>query len=77
MGDEYSPQLRQLSLGPMQMIVMDYVSVPKDAPPPPDARHQLGEILIKLHSEGCVFGDLRQQNVLFDEENKAKLIDFD
>lgn len=65
-GDERPPPLLGLSLGPIQMIVMDYVSVPKSVLPPPDARHQLQEILKKLCSEGCVFGDLRKQNMPLD-----------
>jgi serine/threonine protein kinase len=64
-----------LSLGPMQMVVMDYVSTCKE--PPADARQQLEAILETLHIEGYVFGDLRHQNILFDEKNKVTLIDFD
>jgi serine/threonine protein kinase len=64
-----------LSLGPMQMVVMDYVSTCKE--PPADARQQLEVILETLHVEGYVFGDLRRQNILFDENNKVNLIDFD
>lgn len=64
-----------LSFGPMQMIVMDYVS--SCAKPPTDARQQLQAILEMLHSKGYVLGDLRRQNVLFDKENKAKIIDLD
>ena len=64
-----------LSLGPMQMIVMDYVSSCKETPT--DARQQLEVVLEKLHVEGYVFGDLRHQNILFDEKYKVKLIDFD
>lgn len=31
----------------------------------------------KLHCRGYVFGDLRVQHVLFDEDSKVKFIDFD
>jgi hypothetical protein len=64
-----------LSLGPIQMVVMDYVSVCKRTPP--DAHQQVAQVLDVLHSAGYVFGDLREQNILFDEENKVKFIDFD
>lgn len=64
-----------LSLGPMCMIVMDYVSVCKETPA--DDRQQLEAVLETLHVEGYVFGDLQRQNILFDEKKKIKLIDFD
>ncbi|TDL25120.1 hypothetical protein BD410DRAFT_837365 [Rickenella mellea] len=44
---------------------------------PSDARQQLETVLNKLHSNGYVFGDMRLQNVLFDEKDEVKLIDFD
>jgi len=55
-----SQQSPVLSLGPMQMVVMDYVSHRGVAP-----------------SDAYVFGDLRAQNVFFDEGGKIKFIDFD
>ncbi|KAF8965900.1 hypothetical protein BDZ97DRAFT_1729574 [Flammula alnicola] len=73
--DSPAQSLAGLSLGPLQMVVMDYVSECKGIPP--DARQQLEVVLEKLHSAGYAFGDLRNQNVLFDRENKVKLIDFD
>ncbi|KAH9053957.1 hypothetical protein EDB83DRAFT_2552759 [Lactarius deliciosus] len=59
----------------MHMIVMDYI----DALPntPPDVRGQIRTILILLHAEGYVFGDLRKPNILFDAYGKVKPIDFD
>ena len=70
-----SQQSPVLSLGPMQMIVMDYVS--HRGVTPPDAVQQIEAVLYKLHCRGYVFGDLRVQNVLFDEDSKVKFIDFD
>lgn len=57
----------------MYMVVMDYIVTQPTRPP--DARHQLEGILTTLHSHGYVYGDLRAQNILFDE-GKVKLIDF-
>jgi serine/threonine protein kinase len=58
----------------MQMVVMDYIAT---APTPPtDARQQLHDVLSILHAAGYAFGDLREPNVLFDKDNKIKLIDF-
>jgi len=57
------------------MVVMDYVSDCGVAPP--DAHEQLQAVLDKLHSRGYVLGDMRRQNVLFDEEKKVKFIDLD
>ena len=53
---------------------MDYIQAPRHAPP--DVHAQMEKILHLLHSEGYVFGDLRKPNILFDEQGKAKLIDF-
>jgi serine/threonine protein kinase len=44
---------------------------------PSDAVQQIEAVLYKLHCKGYVFGDLRAQNVLFDEGGKVKFIDFD
>jgi len=79
-NDEQSPlkpssqQSSVLSLGPMQMVVMDYAS--HRAVTPPDAIQQIETVLYKLHCKGYVFGDLRPQNILFDEDGKVKFIDF-
>ena len=64
-----------LSLGPMQMVVMDYVS--HLGVTPPDPIQQIRAVLYKLHRRGYVIGDLRAQNILFDEDSKVKFIDFD
>ncbi|KAF8873899.1 hypothetical protein BD779DRAFT_1568628 [Infundibulicybe gibba] len=58
----------------MKMVVMNYV---EPHPRPAGARTQLEAILTDLHTAGYVFGDLREPNVLFDGNGRAKLIDFD
>ena len=63
-----------MAFGFMQMVVMDYID--PIGVPPANAREQLGNVLILLHSHGYVFGDLREPNVLFDAHQKIKLIDF-
>ncbi|TFK32543.1 hypothetical protein BDQ12DRAFT_716350 [Crucibulum laeve] len=65
-----------LPLCPMKMVVMDYVS-PHAKPWPQDTREQIIKVLNKLHNRGYVFGDLRPPNVLFDQSNEVKFIDFD
>ena len=57
----------------MQMVVMDYVT--HRGVTPPDAVQQI--VLYKLHCKEYVFGDLRPQIILFDEDIKVKFIDFD
>ncbi|KAF8869084.1 hypothetical protein BD779DRAFT_1682620 [Infundibulicybe gibba] len=64
-----------LSLGPMRMIVIDYIPTCKK--PPSGAREQLRAILDLLHSNGYVLGDLRRQNLLFDQGGKVQIIDLD
>ncbi|KAF8162555.1 hypothetical protein B0H34DRAFT_651171 [Crassisporium funariophilum] len=59
----------------MHMVVMDYIDVQFNTHAP-DARKQIEAVLMMLHSEGCVFGDLRRQNILFDAHSKVKFIDF-
>ena len=59
----------------MQMLMMDYVF--HRGLTPPDVVQQIEAILYKLHCKGYIFGDLRSQNVLFDEDGKVKFIDFD
>ena len=79
--DEQSPatpssqQSHSLSLGPIQMVVMDYVS--HRGVTPPGTVQQIEAVLYKFHCRGYVFGDLRSQNVLFDEDDKIKFINFD
>ncbi|GJJ12434.1 hypothetical protein Clacol_006676 [Clathrus columnatus] len=61
----------------MSMVVMRYIPAKPSSKLSDNCRAQLKEILLKLHSEGYVFGDLRNQNILVDESESVKLIDFD
>ncbi|TFK39657.1 hypothetical protein BDQ12DRAFT_744063 [Crucibulum laeve] len=76
--DHPAPELpsHALPLCSMNMVVMDYVTT-HDKPWPQDAREQISKVLDKLHAGGYVFGDLRSPNVLFDQSNEGKFIDFD
>ncbi|KAG5639090.1 hypothetical protein H0H81_007034 [Sphagnurus paluster] len=56
----------------MKMMVMDYVAPHAR---PADAREQVAQILTELHTAGFVFGDLREPNILFNEEGKVQLTD--
>jgi hypothetical protein len=62
-----------LALKGMRMVAMDYVETRERAPG--SAREQVHSVLFKLHSNGYVFGDLREPNVLFDTKG-VKFIDF-
>ena len=72
---QYAPPGLCLRSDRMHMVVMDYIHPRPN--PPPDVREQIRAILILLHSEGYVFGDLRKQNIIFDADGKVKFIDFD
>ena len=65
-----------LYVGPLRMVVMDYVEAQKRDDWPANAREQAQEAIKKLHDEGFVFGDLRPPNVLF-LGRRVFLIDFD
>ncbi|KAK0217128.1 hypothetical protein IW262DRAFT_1449540 [Armillaria fumosa] len=71
-----------LYVGTLRMVIMEYIdgnsaqTTPPDAWPT-DAYTQIQAALVKLHSRGPVFGDLRQPNVVFTRNSKALLIDFD
>ncbi|KAF9477785.1 PLP-dependent transferase [Pholiota conissans] len=56
------------------MVVMDYVEASSKIPS--DARQQISSALKLLHPKGYIFGDLREQNVLFDSAGKVKFIKF-
>src|SRR6201999_1985851 len=81
----YAPEL--LYVGPLAekcqylwMIVMNYVdgeTITEQTVLPQDFQAQIETILQYLHSEGYVFGDLREQNVMVDRNDKVKLIDLD
>ena len=58
----------------MYMVVMDYIEQTRT---PDDARKQLEDALQMLHDKRYVLGDLREPNILFNENGKLKLIDFD
>jgi len=69
----------QLRSDIMHMVVMDYIEARNTRDKdhiPQDARQQIRTILKLLHDAGYVFGDLQSQNILFDADNKVKLIDF-
>ena len=67
-----------LFMGPLKMVVMDFITPSPDTFQPSDPhRGQVQDVLRILHSAGYVFGDLRSPNVLFDIQGKVKLIDFD
>ena len=69
----------QLRSDIMHMVVMDYIEAHdthnKDYIPQ-DACQQIQTILELLHNAGYVFGDLQSQNILFNTDDKVKLIDF-
>jgi hypothetical protein len=66
-----------LFMGPLKMIVMDFITPSPETFQPSDPhRRQVEDVLRILHSAGYVFGDLRSQNVLFDIQGKVKFIDF-
>ncbi|GJJ16183.1 hypothetical protein Clacol_010463 [Clathrus columnatus] len=60
----------------MSMVVMRYIDAEPSFQLSDHCREQLEEILLKLHLEGYVFGDLRNQNILVDNSGSVKLIDF-
>ncbi|KAF7771801.1 hypothetical protein Agabi119p4_6112 [Agaricus bisporus var. burnettii] len=62
----------------MKMVVMEYITWSK--PHLGDlvqSRNKIAAVLEKLRSNGYVFGDLREPNVMFDANEEVKLIDFD
>ncbi|KAF7771664.1 hypothetical protein Agabi119p4_5975 [Agaricus bisporus var. burnettii] len=62
----------------MKMVVMEYITWSK--PHLGDLvqiREKIATVLEKLRSNGYVFGDLREPNVMFDANEEVKLIDFD
>jgi serine/threonine protein kinase len=68
-----------LHVGPMRMVVMDFIegkTVEKMSPVPSDAREKTLKAIKKLHDAQLVFGDLRAPNVMI-SEGKVFLIDFD
>ncbi len=70
------PSKPGLSLGPLQMVVMDYVE-PLSQDLPQVVHPQIVQILKELHQNGYVFGDLRRPNITLNQAKKIQLIDFD
>lgn len=69
-------------LGGMYMIVMDRVKGEQWSALQPgkvskSTIAELERIVTELHNEGYVHGDLRECNVMVDDEGKVKVIDFD
>ena len=56
------------------MVVMDLIEIHTSLPF--NALEQIEEILVNLYSESYVFGNLRESNILSDEEERVLLIDF-
>ena len=69
-------QFRRL-LPLMSMVVMEYKKPGAWPASREDAKRQLRDALGYLHGNGYVFGDLRKPNVLFTEDGRLSLIDFD
>ena len=69
-------QFRRL-LPLMSMVVMEYKKPGAWPASREDAKRQLRDALGYLHGNGYVFGDLRKPNVLFTEDGRLNLIDFD
>jgi hypothetical protein len=69
-------QFRRL-LPLMNMVVMEYITPGAWPASREDALRQLKDALEYLHGNGYVFGDLRKPNVLFTEDGRLNLIDFD
>ncbi len=64
-----------LELNVVYMVIMDYIGKqPKEQPA--DAGAQIKVVLMELHTNGYIFGDLREPNILFSADLKVKLIDF-
>jgi len=89
-GKNLAPTLHSCTrvVGGMYMVVMEYVPKAKGlslhaAPPPPLSlgviRQGIRQALDLLHDKGLVFGDLREANVLYlqEDEGRVLLIDFD
>ncbi len=70
-----SPPGLHLRSDVMHMIVMDYTKPQPEKPR--DVRGQIEKVLILLHANGYVFGDLRPPNILYGADGKVKFIDFD
>lgn len=69
-----------LYVGPIRMVVMDYIegtTLDETPPHPPEGtRTRIGQAIKTLHDRKFVFGDLRGPNVMI-SDTKVYLIDFD
>jgi hypothetical protein len=79
--EESTKDVFGLHLGPLRMVVMDYIDGKHgdtlEVDDRPENTHaQVKAMIDKLHESGYVFGDLRPPNVVF-FERKAFLADFD
>ncbi|KAI0782765.1 hypothetical protein C8Q75DRAFT_727209 [Abortiporus biennis] len=74
---EDTSNLGGISLGPIQMIVMEYVQgVKLGKRLSKVVRSQIEAVLHKLHRNGFVFGDLRMPNILLNDKGEVQFIDF-
>jgi len=70
-----------LHLGPLRMVVKDYVDgengeVPELGDRPRDTHERVKAAIERLHASVYVFGDLRPPNIMF-SDRKVLLVDFD
>ena len=67
-----------LYVGPIQMVIMDYIegTTLDTRNPPKDTRAGIQQAIRILHENGFVFGDLRAPNIMISGD-KTYLIDFD
>jgi hypothetical protein len=75
-GDGGSIQVGGLYVGPIRMVVMEYIGEDVKEKLPEDARSQVERAIQTLHGKNLVFGDLREPNIVA-SKSKVYLIDFD
>ena len=69
-----------LYVGPIRMVVMDYIkgsTLNDKTHRPDDVLPEIKKAVKMLHDRQLVFGDLRPPNVMVASDNKVYLIDFD
>ncbi|KAK2462461.1 hypothetical protein APHAL10511_005431 [Amanita phalloides] len=76
LSEDQGAQFRRL-LPLMNVVVMEHVKLGAWPATRDIAEKQLKDVLRFLHTREYVFGDLREPNVLFTENGKLNLIDFD
>ncbi|KAJ6501824.1 hypothetical protein DFH09DRAFT_850861, partial [Mycena vulgaris] len=67
---------QESSVGNLWVVVMQYIPQTRKAPAS-NAFEKLRTTVNKMHAKQFVFGDLRQPNVLIDQDGSLLLIDFD